>query len=317
MADVKFAFYSPDSKEIVIDKIKSFELLRETGAPCDGLRLWLTAYEAMGEIKRVTVTIDGVRVFNGYCDTQRETVSENGFVCFIYARSSACILTGIEAKPDSFASASARAIYEKYIAQYGFSYEIPEINYAGRYTVAKGTSLYGALDGFVFGVTGKHIYINAFDEIKLLESERVRVLDSDIISEKRLINRGDLLLGIDYKLTGDENYAHHRVSELMKRTGVTSKVMKNLSSLTPLQREKMLFSAMVKANEEYVCYELDVCGLFVAELCDKIRYKSVAFGNTGTLSLKETAYIFDSKGFHTRLKLVEDRNLEEVSYVDE
>ena len=63
--------------------------------------------------------------------------------------------------------------------------------------------------------------------------------------------------------------------------------------------------------------ELDVCGLFVAELCDKIRYKSVAFANTGTLRLKETAYIFDSKGFHTRLKLVEDRNLEEVSYVDE
>lgn len=145
----------------------------------------------------------------------------------------------------------------------------------------------------------------------------MRVLDSDIISEKRFINRGDLLLGIDYKLTGDENYAHHRVSELMKRTGVTSKVMKNLSSLTPLQREKMLFSAMVKANEEYVCYELDVCGLFVAELCDKIRYKSVAFGNMGTLRLKETAYIFDSKGFHTRLKLVEDRDLEEVSYVDE
>lgn len=84
----------------------------------------------------------------------------------------------------------------------------------------------------------------------------MRVLDSDIISEKRFINRGDLLLGIDYKLTGDENYAHHRVSELMKRTGVTSKVMKNLSSLTPLQREKMLFQQWLRQTKNMFAMNL-------------------------------------------------------------
>lgn len=70
----------------------------------------------------------------------------------------------------------------------------------------------------------------------------MRVLDSDIISEKRFINRGDLLLGIDYKLTGDENYAHHRVSELMKRTGVTSKVMKIYRRLHRFKEKRCFFS---------------------------------------------------------------------------
>lgn len=317
MADVEFTFISVGGEKMTVDKIKSFELCRETDAPCDGLRLWLATDKALPEIHRVKMTVNGELIFNGFCDTQRETVSNDGFEGFIYARSSACVLTGIEAKPDSLYYPSARTIYEKYIKDYGFLYALPEVNYSGQYMINKGTSLFGALDGFVFGVTGKHIYINALDEIELLQSNDTVYLGENIISERKSINRGDLLCGIDYKLSSEESYAHHRESELMKRRKATARVMKNLSALTPLQRENALSSAMAQANDEYVVYDIDVSGLFVARLCDKVRYKGVIFEPSGELRIKGIDYIFDSKGYHTRLKLTEKTDLEELSYVDE
>lgn len=317
MADVRFFAFTVNDEKLEIKGVKSFELSRESDAPCDGLRLWFTCDKALDEIYRLEMEINGRLVFNGCCDTQRETLGASGYNCFVYARSSACVLTDSEAKPDSFFSPSARAIFEKYVKDSGFSYDMPETVYSGQYMIAKGTSLFGALDGFVFAVTGKHIYVTPFNEIKLLESERTVCLNSKIISEKRVINRGDLLCGVDYKLSSEENYAHHRVSELMKRKKVAARVMKNLSSLTPIQREQLLSSIMAQANDEYVSYEVDVCGLFSAELCDRIEYSSLAFDDLGELKLSGITYLYDSNGFHTRLKLIKIADLEELSYVDE
>ncbi len=317
MADVVFELYGVDDGKINIEKIKAFELTRETDAASDGLRLWFTSDRATDEVYRVRMSVDGRVVFNGYADAQRELVGSNGLEGFVYARSSACILTDIEAMPDSFYHPCSQAVYDKYISNYGFSYGLDDLFYDGQYTVGKGCSLFGALDGFVFGVTGKHIYVNASDEIRLLESNKTVKLSGDIISEKRIINRGDLLCGIDYKLSSDENYVHHRESELMKKRGVKARIMKNLSALTPLQRENALSTAMARANDGYIGFEIDVCGIFPAELCDKIEYESVVFDTSEEMRLRGISYAFDSKGYHTRLRLAVINDLEELSYVDE
>ena len=73
MADLKFVLYDLAENEVAVGRLLSYELCRETDAPCDGLRLYFINGNILPELYRVKAYIGKRCVFNGYVDTQRET----------------------------------------------------------------------------------------------------------------------------------------------------------------------------------------------------------------------------------------------------
>ena len=86
MADLTFKLYDLDDNEIKPRAVLSYELSRDADAACDGLRLNLLLDEAGAELYTVKAFYGKVCAFNGYVDTQRESINATGSTCFFPPR---------------------------------------------------------------------------------------------------------------------------------------------------------------------------------------------------------------------------------------
>lgn len=107
MAELSFVCYTPQNEKISVDGVVSYELSKTAQAPADGLRLTFLSDKKLPCINRVLAYDGDELIFNGIADTQRQSVTSTGISCFVYARSTACILLDNEAKPYTYDSPSA------------------------------------------------------------------------------------------------------------------------------------------------------------------------------------------------------------------
>ena len=317
MAELSFAAYTTDNSKIEIANVLSYELSRDIDAPCDSLRLHFISDGTLDEIVKIEAYQNEKLVFNGYADTQRETIDEKGHSCFVYARSSACILLDNEAVPRSYSCPTSQALFINNAKDFGFTSRLPMYYLALNYIVGKGTSCYGAINNFIKGITGRSIIINAENELVLPEGEgSISLDDYEIISSKKSINRGGLISKADYKIEGDLGYSHHIKSRFLEKKGVQSSKMINLSSLPVWQREYVAKNVLSTSCLSY--YKLD----FVLSGCVPAELYSNAIGKTGFGELESyyvtgVCIILDSKGERTKLSLCKRLDLEEITYVAE
>lgn len=317
MADLIFALYDLNDCEIELGCLKSYEFCKDIDAPCDSLRITLVNESPIPEAYKAKAFCDGKCVFNGYVDTQRETLQKNHIVCFLYCRSSACILTDSEAKPFAYTSPSAMALFEINAGD-EFKYNLGSIYSDINYQVCKGTSLYGAINGFVYSVTGENIRVTPDNEIVLLHTEnRVKLDEKKLISAKRIINRGNALSQIDYKISNSTDYIYHRVSKFMNDKRITARKIRNISTVPDWQRETAMKSVFLSANADYCGWELTVQGYAKIDLCDEINADIEVFDIFDKAVASSVAHIFDSSGERTVIKANYMIDLEEMSYVDE
>lgn len=317
MANLEFRLFNLNDEKVSFEHITSYELSREVDAPCDGLRLNFVSSAVMPEIYRAEAYMGSKKIFDGFVDTQRETVDHNGTNCFLYCRSSACALTDSQAKPYTYNSPSARALFELYFGD-SYKYCLGDIFSDKPYSVGGSVSKYGVLNDFVYSITGKRIRINANREVVTLSSDNFARIDSSrIISIKRAINRGNALMGIDYKLSNTTDYLYHRVSRTMEEKRITSTKVRNISGVLDWQRETTLGSVMKNANDSYCNYKITVYGYADIELMDKLTIDNSSFGILENIEVVGITHILDDKGNRTIIEANEPIDLKEISYVDE
>lgn len=317
MAGLTFSLYDLNDCEIKLGHLKSYELCRDSDAPCDSLRITFINETTIPEAYRAKAFFDEKCVFNGFVDTQRENLYKSHIVCFLYCRSSACLLTDSEAKPFTYTSPSARALFEINAGD-EFKYNLGSIYSDINYQVGKGTSRYGAMNGFVYSVTGEKIRITPDNELVLLHTKNTVNLDKKrLISAKRIINRGNALSQIDYKISNSTDYIYHRVSRLMKNKRISARKIRNISTVPDWQRETAFKSVFSSANSEYCGWELAIQGYAEVNLCDEINANIEGFDVFERAVVSSVAHIFDSSGERTIIKVNYVPDLEEMSYVDE
>lgn len=234
-----FELYTAEDKLITPDEIISYELVSDISAACDGLRLYYRAGDIPDEIIQVFVKDNGKTIFYGFTDKQETTADENGYVDFVYARSSAMLLVDNEANPCQFTCPSSGQLWLHYAQKFSIKNGLPQISYDGNYYVQKGTSCFKAINDFMKYVYGTGVYVNAENVLTAFEkSEKLKNLDGcEIISACRINDRSDILSSIDYKINSTDKYIYHLESGYAVRNLIRRRKLTNLSSLPVWQRE--------------------------------------------------------------------------------
>lgn len=317
MVKLSFVLKDIDGVEHLVDSPVSYQLNMDWDAACHGLRLEFASDFAQNEFSSLEVFNNGKRIFNGYIDTQREVLNSKGYRCFIYARSSACLLTDNEAVPFTYISPNTLSLFNVNALALGFSCDLPNIYSDDDYLVSKGVSCFGAINDFVEGLTGNRICVDANNCISLLQGSRSIFADSqDVISEKRIINRGDAITRLDYKTDSANGFDHHLKSRFFESRGINSSKKYNLSTLPIWQRDYSLHGILASVAKDYYKLEIVLDGAVNWELGDDVTYHSECFGLINNLQVRSLCYTLDSNGERTTATLSKNFDLEEINYVD-
>ncbi len=316
MARLSFFVTDTAGEQHSVEQILSYQISMDWDAACHGVRLnYLTDY-AQNELCTLEVYMDGKRIFNGLIDTQRESSTDDGTSCFVYARSTACLLTDNEATPYTYSNPSALALFNANAKALGFSCNLPDIYSVLEYQVQRGVSCFGAINDFVLGISGSRITVDANNCISLLQGSRSVAIDGGVISEKRVINRGDVITRIDYKASSDKGFDHHIKSRLFEQKGIETSKKASLSALPAWQRDYSLLGTIRESAQGYYKLELVVDTLVDISLGDEVKYSSNYFGDIDDMIAESVCYILDEKGERTVLTLAKNIDLEEIIYVD-
>lgn len=317
MAILRFTAVDIDNREIDISSASSYELSREADAACDALRLCFTADKPTSELKSIRAFLDDELIFNGFVDSQVDSVSQKGFECSIYARSSASILLDNEAEPRGYSCPSTTALFIKNIGDFGFKNRLPILSTEHGYVVGKGVSCYGAINNFVRGMTGRSIAVTPDNELIVPSGDDVFRIDGlDIIGEKRTVARGRLLAEVDYKIDGDMKYSHHMKSRFLESRGISSSAKINLTTLPVWQREGTARNKIYSSAQEYYKIEITALGCVAPRLYDRASGAS-SLGDMDGYYVTGLCISLDSRGERTKITLCRELELEEISYVAE
>lgn len=316
MAELTIRLYDLNNDEIVVNSIEFFELTRDVDAVCDGLRTWILSSKSLPEINRVRAYLNGEIVFNGYADTQRESVSENGYKCFIYARSTGCILLDNDAVPFTYNKPCIDTLFVENARQFGFKSLLPKLTSEAQYQVGRGVSCYGAMNDFVYGITGKNIVIDCDNNLSIAtDVDTVNLNSFDVLTERRSINRGDVISRIDYKNDNVSDYIYHMKSRFFEEKGIQRAVKLNYSSYPGWQKELTILNRLRKTADDYYKYHFDVDGFHIFKLYDNVKYFSDYLGELEDCYISSCRITLDKNGERTSLTLNKKIDLKEISYV--
>ncbi len=234
-----FELYTAENKLYIPQEIISYEIVSDISAACDGLSLYYRAADIPEEFIRVCVKDNGKTVFYGFADKQKTTADENGFIDYIYARSSAMLLVDNEANPCQFNCPSSEQLWLHYAEEFSVKNGLPPVSFDGSYYVQKGTSCFKAINDFMKYVNGTGIYVTPDNVLTAFEkSADCKSLDGcEIISASRINDRSEIISSIDYKINSTDKYIYHLESGYAVRNMIRRRKLTNLSALPVWQRE--------------------------------------------------------------------------------
>lgn len=252
--------------------VVSYELIDEAGASCKGLRLYFDTDCELGEIVSVKAENDGSLVFNGFCDLQKEKRTQNGFEYFIYARSQESVLVDNEAEPFEYKNPTAKQLFINNARQFGFECDLPDIFTENSYIVSKGTSCFGAVNDFVFMMTGFPVYIDENGYMRVYGGSKcVKSFDGcNILSQEYIISRSSVVSRVDYKINASEGYKYHCAGSVADRNKIRRSRKINLSGLPVWQREKAAKRKISASLDEYYSLKIKLSGVCDFRLFDRI-----------------------------------------------
>ena len=314
---MKFLLFDTNGRVFEAKSIISYELIAEVAAPCDGLRLSFFCQNNIGEICSIKVYRKDKLVFNGYCDKQKITFSKSGKICFIYARSSASLLVDNEAVPCQYENPSARQLWFSNAKEFGFSTDLPEFYSSNSYRVSKGTSCYGAINDYIFAISGMLVYATPENELKIYEkSKEVKRLDDyNVLSLSYVINRSEPIGEIDYKINSADNYSYHFKSDFVQKMSIKRKRMVNLSSIPLWQREMNVEKIIKNALDEYYSVSVVLLGNCDLALYDRMLIKADDMLQNEEFYVAELTFSKNKNGERTTALLKKNIDGEMVNYV--
>lgn len=316
MAVLDFYLYDLNDNQFYVENVVSCELSRDEDAACDGLRLNLQRSKMLDEINRVEVYREGKMIFNGYCDTQRESMSASGYQTFLYARSSACILTDNEAKPFTYNYPSALSLFSQNARPFGFTCNLPKLYSDSPYRVGSSTSCFAAINNFVSALTGKNIIVSCDNCITVADDEKEIDLNAyEILSEKRIINRGGVISSLEYKNDFKSDYSYHLKSRFFEEKDISNSKKINLSNLPEWQKNVTLLNLLKTSAKSYKTIEIEINGCFDFSLYTHVNYSSNYLGNLDDYYISSVKLCFSQSGGRTKIKLCKKIDLMEINYV--
>lgn len=312
-----FELFDINGNAVSVHQIISYEIISETAAVCDGLRLHFVYQKNINEICVVKAYSGGKLIFNGFCDKQKTVLGKSGGSCFIYARSSAALLVDNEAIPCQYSNPSARQLWFTNAKDFGFKCCLPEICSEHSYLVPKGTSCYGAINNYVSAACKAPVYATPENELKIYEeSSTVKNLaDYNLLSLSYVINRSALISDIDYKINSSDNYSYHFKSVLAEKMGIKRRRLYNLSSVPLWQREITAEKKINSALEDYYCVSAELAGDCDFCLYDKVYADPNMFSGSEAFYVSEIVKSKNQNGEKTAVVLKKKINGELINYV--
>lgn len=318
MAGLIFKCIDIQDREIQITNIQSYRLSRDYDAPCDSMRLNFIIENSLTELKKLKAYYQSKLIFNGVVDTQREQMGKDGIYCFVYARSTACTLVDNQALPLTYNCPSANSLFFHNAYPFGFKSDLPELYAEYDYQVSKGKSCYGAINDFVYGICGKNILIDVDNQIYIPDENQVVDLSgNEIISEKHIINRGNPISRIDYKLNSSVNYCYHIKSKFFEEKDISRSKKMNISSMPLWQQGSALNNSLKISAREYELIEITMVGFVNAPIGVKANYQGNLIKNTDDYYISSLTVCADDKGVYSKIVLSRNIDLQEVNYVAE
>lgn len=307
-----------DGRTMRVNNFSELCFTQTVNVACDSLWACFVSDDYIGEISKVRACIDDKLVFNGYCDCQRNTLNQNGYEIYFYARSGAAVLVDNEAEPFTYEKPSAKQLCFNIAGKYGFKSGLDEVFSNMKYEVTSGTSCFGAINQFVSMLTGEHIVVtpdNVIRSIKL--SDDIKRLDLyKIISLTQTINRSEPYSQINYKKSSSQpRYDVHTKSRTAQKLGIDRQMYINLSSLPQWQRENTVLQRLIASYENYNTAQITVSGYFDGNLLQRYSYGNNEI-KLDDFALYEKKYVCDKNGECTKLVLKKNIDVKELTYVD-
>jgi hypothetical protein len=143
--------------------LKSLCVTESVASPAISLRAGLVSggfSRSNAPYSQITAYVGARAVFEGAVDLKRDRLSAGGAVTELEARSRAALLLDNQAQPCQLQQARLDAVFDRFIAPYGFKLDLPAALPAlALYTVHAGTSEWDAFAGFVRRVYGVTPYV--------------------------------------------------------------------------------------------------------------------------------------------------------------
>lgn len=315
---MKFILEDKNENRITPEQVLSYVWSADANAACDGLRLTFLCGENMPQIYRVYVYDGEDCVFNGYADVQKVTMDASGCSCFLYARSSACLLVDNEAQPVSLVQPTSHQIFSCFAKEFGFENALPETAVDTLYLVQKGTSCFGVLHDFIQNACGSNVYVNAQNELCVYQTgSRLIVPQEQILSFSRITERGAPVSSYYYKIDSSEPYLHRLTSGYLNQAAIQRRRYVNLAAYPAGQRERLLKQKMYEKAQSYDCLEMTVQGEVTVPLFASLQSDGTQLQAYAGYLLYARELSGSSSGVQTKLNFKKKVDLQEVAHVAE
>lgn len=219
---LKYILTDIDGQTTHLSKSLSMSFVSSSDSPADSLRVTFAVDSPAEEIYSVKVLDGAETVFFGYADEQTETVSGNGIILTVKARSLAALLLDNEAMPQVYCLPTMDIIFEQHLKALGFTDYSGE-NYVckGDLIITKGMSEWEMLCLFcsISGIEKPYVTSDGSLTIgKKRETDTV-FLDSDSPKVKfsRIIKRNALISDIYIRTSKDDGYNYHMENNYAKK----------------------------------------------------------------------------------------------------
>ncbi len=270
-------------------------------APADSLTAVFGITGRVPVLSSIRVNLDGELLFFGYVDEQSESLTKNGRLLQIRARSPEAVLLDNEARPQQYFMPSMPLFMERHFEPLGFTGFIGSSQpFNGELSISKGESEWQVLCSFCekfLRVTPK-IRENGIIDVSGNDSGKTVIIGSshDILSVKYTLKRSRIISDIYARTYAKGGYEMHMESTAAKSLGVKrTRYVNTLASKTrsPSDTEKIIPHSEAAA---YRC-ELTVSGSVPCSVGDEI----ILEGKAQHMKVIEVHHTFSESGERTRI----------------
>lgn len=162
MTPVVTALRLDGGPRMTLDAVTALTVNDSLTSPAAAMRCTAAVASLPGELGGVTVSAGGKTLFTGAVDRQVSSLSKEGRLLRLEARSRGALLLDNEALPCTMTNVRLSAVFNTFIAPYGFTLYSPgDGRYLAAYTVHKGQSEWDALTGYTRRAYGHTPYLRS------------------------------------------------------------------------------------------------------------------------------------------------------------
>lgn len=301
-----------DNKEYIYINPLSLTLSRESAAPADSLTVLFASDNRKIQFSDICVYDGKSCVFKGIVDEQIETISENGCLLEINARSMAALLLDNEAMPQNCSLPNMQLFMERNFSGLGFKKYIGEdISKSGSISIDKGTSEWSVLERYCKGFLGVTPSVNETGIIDISGGKPELVIipnkgEIRLMSLKHMLKRCRIIS--EYRIRASRGNGYEMIIDNEKAKRLNIRAVRYLNAVDSKNDSiASCCSDMEDSNNSYETVEIVVSGRVLARVGDYVVISGYDFGN---LCIESLRYELDGDGEKTRLVMYieEDNN---------